>query len=439
MFVAMMALAGVGLLSLQSGMITTNFRSSTSRTDSLGVPAALEERVANLEAMLSSLRGENAAYESALAATRASSTAASAAAAPPSALRLPLRVAPESTSPPDASQSLILSAAQHTCAAWKCTCRGLADHYAVFHTRKEWGSATTAAKVWWVAERCEADAAPVADPAICAEWGCTCQGMSDLYNVINSKASFGSAPEAARAWWIKKVCHADPSDPNAPAPVPIDPERMGAALALLAHATPESEWELRAEKMRSELAHFGGGGVAWPDGGAAPGKLWEHRARTLRRTLGRHRCPAGGTSSVGQNGGWCLVGGGPHDECCAATNPPCKRCRFGYYIPWPHTEADTGLAQALASFFAGKSVIDLGAGVGQYGQYFKNHPSIDGAVQYRGYDGAENAEEYTNGFLQWADLSWETDIEPAQWVMSFEVGEHIDREFEGEFIRNLHR
>jgi hypothetical protein len=194
--------------------------------------------------------------------------------------------------------------------------------------------------------------------------------------------------------------------------------------------------------MRSELAHFlpaSSGDVAWPDAGAAPEKRWEHRARTLRRTLGRHRCPSGGSSSLGQNGGWCLVGGNHRDECCSAKDPTCKRCRFGYYIPWPHAEADTGLGKALASFFAGKSVIDLGAGVGQYGQYFKAHPSADGAVQYRGYDGAENAEEYTNGFLQWADLSWETDIEPAEWVMSFEVGEHIDRKFEGEFIRNLHR
>ena len=46
---------------------------------------------------------------------------------------------------------------------------------------------------------------------------------------------------------------------------------------------------------------------------------------------------------------------------------------------------------------------------------------------------------YTKGFLKWVDLSWETDMDPSDWVMSFEVGEHIDRAFEGEFIRNIHK
>jgi hypothetical protein len=287
----------------------------------------------------------------------------------------------------------------------------------------------------YVAMLGEFDDAP-AQEAVCAAWGCTCQGMSELYGTAHSKSKFGTATDTAAAWWVANTCSTDPIG-NGPAPAPLDPFRIGAALAMLEHPTPESAGEARAHTMRTALATFDpSAALTWPVGGVV-GKEWEHRARTLRSALGRYRCPAGGTSSLGQNGGWCLTDQAETKACCDAS-PPCAKCRWGYFLPWPHTEADGGLAASLAKFFAGQSVIDLGAGVGQYGQYFREHPSSP-PVSYRGYDGAENVEAYTKGFLHWVDLSWETDIVPADWVMSFEVGEHIDRQFEGEFIRNLHK
>ena len=158
-------------------------------------------------------------------------------AAPPSALRRPSRVVPRlNTTAPlsaarkhaaeitinttlDLNPSPAADAAQ-TCAQWGCTCQGMADQFNVSHTRARWGSATTSATAWWVAQGCKADASSSLnrkDPALCAAWNCTCRGMASLYSVVNSPHDFGSAPEAAAAWWLAELCQTDPRDPKAPA------------------------------------------------------------------------------------------------------------------------------------------------------------------------------------------------------------------------------
>merc|ERR1719265_942945 len=43
----------------------------------------------------------------------------------------------------------------------------------------------------------------------CSAWGCTCQGVSDCYGV-KASVTWGSAPEAARTWWVKQPCHTNP-------------------------------------------------------------------------------------------------------------------------------------------------------------------------------------------------------------------------------------
>ena len=119
----------------------------------------------------------------------------------------------------DLNPSPAADAAQ-ACAQWGCTCQGMADQFNVSHTRAWWGSATTSATAWWVAQGCKAVAGPslnLKDPALCAAWNCTCRGMSSLYSVVNSPHDFGSAPEAAAAWWLAEACQTDPRDPKAPA------------------------------------------------------------------------------------------------------------------------------------------------------------------------------------------------------------------------------
>ncbi len=74
------------------------------------------------------------------------------------------------------------------------------------------------------------------------------------------------------------------------------------------------------------------------------------------------------------------------------------------------------------------TMLDIGAGVGQYGCFFK---SQNASIDWQGYDGAENIESFTNGWVKWIDVtdgSFDTITPPgfvADWVMSLEVGEHI--------------
>lgn len=58
---------------------------------------------------------------------------------------------------------------------------------------------------------------------------------------------------------------------------------------------------------------------------------------------------------------------------------------------------------------------------------------------YRGYDGAGDVEEYTYGYLKFFDLSIPLNLPVTDWVISFEVGEHVPSSSEGMMIRNLHK
>lgn len=98
-----------------------------------------------------------------------------------------------------------------------------------------------------------------------------------------------------------------------------------------------------------------------------------------------------------------------------------------------------GLAHGLGELFSGLSVLELGCGLGQYGEYFaRNHSS----VRWLGLDGAEGVEEATKGHVHFADLS--EGIPPAvlrlnswDWVLSLEVGEHVPTALEPMFMHNL--
>ena len=95
------------------------------------------------------------------------------------------------------------------------------------------------------------------------------------------------------------------------------------------------------------------------------------------------------------------------------------------------------MAKKLAQLFHGKSVLDLGCGLGEYGKYFNEH---DSSVQWMGLDGGEGVEEWTDGHVKFADLSeglpgfarkkWD-------WTMSIEVAEHLPQWAEPSFLHNL--
>jgi len=82
------------------------------------------------------------------------------------------------------------------------------------------------------------------------------------------------------------------------------------------------------------------------------------------------------------------------------------------------------------------SLSDFGAGQGQYGADISR--SIPDTLIYRGYDGAGDVEIFTQSFLHYFDLTIPLQLPMSDWVMSFEVGEHIPPHQEGMVIRNLH-
>lgn len=109
---------------------------------------------------------------------------------------------------------------------------------------------------------------------------------------------------------------------------------------------------------------------------------------------------------------------------------------------WQGTQAssqhvhDANLAKCLISFFKNEgatSIVDFGCGMGKYVQAFRNH-----GLDATGFDGNPNTPELTNNTCKVLDLSVPTQLEPFDWVMSLEVGEHLPKTFEDIFINNLH-
>lgn len=97
---------------------------------------------------------------------------------------------------------------------------------------------------------------------------------------------------------------------------------------------------------------------------------------------------------------------------------------------------DLNLAEALALFFEqnqARSVVDFGCGTGGYTEVLRNH-----LIYCEAYDGNPNTSIISNGVGQVLDLSQPINLQHKfDWVLSLEVGEHIPKTFERNFIKNL--
>ena len=97
-------------------------------------------------------------------------------------------------------------------------------------------------------------------------------------------------------------------------------------------------------------------------------------------------------------------------------------------------KVDKSLIAAIQAVVpGGSSIIDLGAGVGQYVQRLRE-------LGYRaaGIDGTPDIEELSNGLVrQWDLTSYANFIEEADWGLLNEVGEHIPKELEYRFLQNI--
>lgn len=106
-----------------------------------------------------------------------------------------------------------------------------------------------------------------------------------------------------------------------------------------------------------------------------------------------------------RSGGWCLAALKPGGLGVRSVDLPGGH---DYLVADPHTQADAIIVDVLLQLLKPKadgsraSVLDLGAGIGQYGHALL---SADSRVAWRGYDGAGNVEEATRSFVRFVDLT----------------------------------
>lgn len=96
---------------------------------------------------------------------------------------------------------------------------------------------------------------------------------------------------------------------------------------------------------------------------------------------------------------------------------------------------DEALAEELAMLLTGKSVCDLGCGMGKYVRWFRKR-----GFECDGFDGNPNTAELTDGECRPLNLAEPAQL-PKQYdaVISLEVGEHIPRQYEAIFLDNIAR
>ena len=121
---------------------------------------------------------------------------------------------------------------------------------------------------------------------------------------------------------------------------------------------------------------------------------------------------------------------------------------------WPGTEhvpAGRKLARVVGGLVGrGGTLLDLGAGSGQYGLCFNQTGCAkDLGIVWSGFDGAPNVEEYTPRVratempelpvTMHANLAEDAALPLSDWVMSIEVGEHLPPEHTARYVNNLHK
>jgi hypothetical protein len=94
---------------------------------------------------------------------------------------------------------------------------------------------------------------------------------------------------------------------------------------------------------------------------------------------------------------------------------------------------DQKMTDAILTFVSG-DLLELGAGLGCYSHYFNDSRKLSRVVAV---EGASNVAELTGGFVTQADLTQEHNFGHFDWVISLEVAEHIPKEFEDTYIRNI--
>jgi len=161
----------------------------------------------------------------------------------------------------------------------------------------------------------------------------------------------------------------------------------------------------------------------------------EHNTNALKsiHVQAREACMGTGKSSSAlATGGWCYS----KHKARIIESPEGK-----WMLPRHHILADQGFTDTLATKILLKddgsccrSLTDFGAGVGQFGHAIRaKFPDLE----YHGYDGAGNVEEFTDQYVKFIDLTMPLSLKRTDWVISSEVGEHIPHRFEKQMLANI--
>jgi hypothetical protein len=106
----------------------------------------------------------------------------------------------------------------------------------------------------------------------------------------------------------------------------------------------------------------------------------------------------------------------------------------GVWLDRTAHKTDIGLLSFLLNFFVREkaTIYDLGCGAGAYSKAFRA-----AGLDIECYDGSPHAEKMSDGLCSTRDLAYPVDLEPRDWVLSLEVGEHVPKDFEKVFIDNV--
>jgi len=162
-----------------------------------------------------------------------------------------------------------------------------------------------------------------------------------------------------------------------------------------------------------------------------------HEMLSKHHSFSREKCNENLRGGVGgevlDTGGWCLV---PQTKWFSSTMIIDDEIKF--VIPKFHVSPSKRIVTELLAFIDKETILsinDFGAGVGQYKHaILSERPRIS----WNSYDGAGNVHEYTQGFVDYVDLTLPLELPRSDWVLSLEVGEHIGSDYEAMLIRNLH-
>jgi len=158
-------------------------------------------------------------------------------------------------------------------------------------------------------------------------------------------------------------------------------------------------------------------------------------AQHVRHQEALEACHSASPNFISSYGGWCY-------KDIAQRVPKGNDSDTDFNIPRHHVRADKGFVEALVNEVLRKedgsccaSITDLGAGVGQFGHAFR---ALQSDIEYHGFDGAGNVENYTAEYVKFADLTLPVYANRTEWVISSEVGEHIPNSYEKQVLANIH-